>query len=322
MAAAMPGAADVPLIRADERPTKVKPEKPGGMESPGSGQADLHAEARGRGAPAAAAREADAAARAATPGPTAATRSLAAAGRSASPASVTPETHQAAVHSRPAAAAARGKPPGKAPQAQLRPPLQSRHAAKAGGPRLQLASVRSEEAARQEWDRIKRDECRICSASLSATPDPRRSRRQGDLLPHPDWPVADRGCRRADLRRAEAAQYRVHHCPISAPRSRAVILGCAGERLNACGTRFLRRCRSGRLHPVPAQLQLARSGARAGRRAARRDRARRRAGPDRPGGRPGGAAAAAALAPLPVGRAPRHRCRTRRRRWRPGSARG
>ncbi len=28
------GAADVPLIRADERPTKVKPESPGGMEFP------------------------------------------------------------------------------------------------------------------------------------------------------------------------------------------------------------------------------------------------------------------------------------------------
>src|SRR5207248_11241311 len=28
------GAADVPLIRADERPTKVRPEKPGGMEVP------------------------------------------------------------------------------------------------------------------------------------------------------------------------------------------------------------------------------------------------------------------------------------------------
>ena len=28
------GATDIPLIRADERPTKVRPEKPGGMEVP------------------------------------------------------------------------------------------------------------------------------------------------------------------------------------------------------------------------------------------------------------------------------------------------
>jgi len=60
---ALSGAADVPLIRADERPTKVKPEKAGRHGSSGSRQADLHAKARGGGASPAATREADAAAR-------------------------------------------------------------------------------------------------------------------------------------------------------------------------------------------------------------------------------------------------------------------
>ena len=53
---------------------------------------------------------------------------------------------------------------------RLRPLLQNRPAAqKTGGARIQLASVRSEEAARQEWDRIRRANPDLLG-SVSATP--------------------------------------------------------------------------------------------------------------------------------------------------------
>jgi hypothetical protein len=58
-----------------------------------------------------------------------------------------------------------GKPPAKAEVAAAKPAT----AQKTGGTRLQLASVRSEGDARQEWDRLKRANADLLG-SLSATP--------------------------------------------------------------------------------------------------------------------------------------------------------
>jgi hypothetical protein len=151
---------DVPLIKADERPTKVKPERPGGMEIP---DRDNLIYSPGRPAvehllpppekP--------------LPRPTATSAQAAAAGPQQSPA-VAPPTSvpPAAVSQQQQLAAA---PSGAvAPGAPAKPPA-GQMPAKAGGTRLQLGSVRSEEAARQEWERIKRKNPDILG-SLSATP--------------------------------------------------------------------------------------------------------------------------------------------------------
>ena len=58
-------------------------------------------------------------------------------------------------------------PPGNAAQAPAAPPKPA--AAKTAGTRLQLGSLRSEDAARQEWERIKRKNTDLLG-SLSATP--------------------------------------------------------------------------------------------------------------------------------------------------------
>jgi SPOR domain len=157
---------DVPLIHADERPTKIKPERPGGMEIPDRDKL-IYNPARKvvehllpapekpmpRPAPP-------------PPAPLPQPEASRPPAGSTMPPSVTPEAHQAAVQTaqppqQPAA------PPGKAPQVQ--PGTAKPAAAKAAGPRLQLGSVRSEEAARQEWERIKHKNADLLG-SLSASP--------------------------------------------------------------------------------------------------------------------------------------------------------
>ena len=139
------GAADVPLIRADERPTKVKPENPGGMEVPDRDKL-IYTQKRPTVEHLLPPPEKP------MPRPTA---------RSADAPSGSPQP--------PLTAAAGASNPG--PQLQLQQPA-GKLPAKAGsvaaaaakpaadqqtgGARIQLASVRSEEAARQEWDRIRR----------------------------------------------------------------------------------------------------------------------------------------------------------------------
>jgi len=152
---------DVPLIRADERPTKVKPERPGGMEIPDRDKL-IYNPARKvvehllpapekpmpRPTPPQPAMppqtEAAKSPTGATPVASAAPDAPAAAVQAAQP------TQQSAV------------PPGKAPQAPSKPA-----GARGAGPRLQLGSLRSEEEARQEWERIKRKNADLLG-SLSA----------------------------------------------------------------------------------------------------------------------------------------------------------
>jgi hypothetical protein len=155
------GGGDVPLIRADERPTKGKPEKPGGMEIPDRDKLNIVYTQKRAGvehllpppekpmprptaSPASAAQP-----EAPQPPPTSA------AAPAATVATTTALQQPAPKSSLKAAAAAPAT-------AQLLP-------AKAGGTRIQLGSVRSEDAARQEWDRIRRTNSDLLG-SLSATP--------------------------------------------------------------------------------------------------------------------------------------------------------
>jgi hypothetical protein len=135
------GAADVPLIRADERPTKVKPENPGGMEVPDRDKL-IYTQKRATVEHLLPPPEKP------MPRPTAPS-----AAPSGSP--QPPLMTAAAGASNPAPEPPAGKLPAKSGSPA---PTAAKPAAaqQTGGARVQLASVRSEEAARQEWDRIRR----------------------------------------------------------------------------------------------------------------------------------------------------------------------
>jgi cell division septation protein DedD len=145
------GAADVPLIRADERPIKVRPEKPGGMEVPDRDKL-IYTQKR------AAVEHLLPPPEKPMPRPTAPS----AAAPSASP--QPPPVPAGAGAANPAPQAKPQQPTGK-PPAKAEPAA----AQKMGGTRIQLASVRSEEEARQEWDRIRRANPDLLG-SASATP--------------------------------------------------------------------------------------------------------------------------------------------------------
>jgi sporulation related protein len=153
---------DVPLIRADERPTKVKPERPGGMEIPDRDKLIYNPnrsvtehllpppeKPMPRPAP-----------------PPPQSEAMQSATGAAPATSATPEVPSAAIPAaQPQQQAA--TPPSKA--AQAAPGVSKPVAAKGPGTRLQLGSLRSEEAARQEWERIKHKNGDLLG-SLSATP--------------------------------------------------------------------------------------------------------------------------------------------------------
>jgi hypothetical protein len=150
------GAADVPLIRADERPTKVKPEKPGGMEVPDRDKL-IYTQKR-------------AAVEHLLPPPERPMPRPTAPSAAAPPGPLQPPLVPAGA-ANPAQQAqlqqAAGKSPVKADAAAI--VAKPATAQKTGGTRIQLASVRSEDAARQEWDRIRRANPDLLG-SVSATP--------------------------------------------------------------------------------------------------------------------------------------------------------
>ncbi|HEX9535184.1 MAG TPA: SPOR domain-containing protein [Stellaceae bacterium] len=153
------GTADVPLIRADERPTKVKPEKPGGMEVPDRDKL-IYTQKR------AAVEHLLPPPEKPMPRPTAPSAAV----PSASP--QPPMIPSTTAPANPAPQAQSQQSAGRAPakvEAPATAAVKPATAQKAGGTRIQLASVRSEEAARQEWDRIRRANPDLLG-SVSASP--------------------------------------------------------------------------------------------------------------------------------------------------------
>ena len=149
---------DVPLIRADERPTKVKPEQPGGMEIPDRDKL-IYNPPRKVVEHLLAPAEKPMPRPAPSSSPTDAARSSTGAMPAASS---TPENRPAVTQTaQPQQQAATS--PSKAAQAPSSP------SKPAAGTRLQLGSLRSEDAARQEWERIKRKNSDLLG-NLSATP--------------------------------------------------------------------------------------------------------------------------------------------------------
>jgi hypothetical protein len=139
------GAADVPLIRADERPTKVRPEKPGGMEVPDRDKL-IYTQKR------AAVEHLLPPPEKPMPRPTA--PSAAAPSASPQPPAAPAGVGAANLAQQAQSQAPAGKPPANADAAAIA--AKPAAAQKTEGTRIQLASVRSEEAARQEWDRLRR----------------------------------------------------------------------------------------------------------------------------------------------------------------------
>jgi SPOR domain len=148
------GAADVPLIRADERPTKVKPEKPGGMEVPDRDKL-IYTQKRAT------------VEHLLPPPEKPMPRPTAPSGLAPSASPQPPPAPAGAAN--PAPQAQSQPPAGKAPAKTEASAAKPAAAQKPGGARIQLASVRSEDAARQEWDRIRRANPDVLG-SMSAAP--------------------------------------------------------------------------------------------------------------------------------------------------------
>ena len=147
----------VPLLRADERPTKIKPDQPGGMTIPDQ-NVSLYNEKAG-GAPV---EKLLPAPEQPLPRPVAPPKEAAAPAPALSPAPGAPAAALAPPEPQPTAkTAAKAPPPAAKAAAPAKPasPIQaaSAPAAKAGPVQIRLGSLRSSEAAREEWAKLKRE---------------------------------------------------------------------------------------------------------------------------------------------------------------------
>jgi SPOR domain len=150
------GSGDIPLIRADNRPMKVKPAEPGGMAIPGR---DMLIYDRSR--PIVEHLLPPAEQPMALPAPPPPSPKPAASAPAGVPPTAVPSTVAPGSGTAPAVAAKgpgqlAGLPAANPPPTSSKPAETVSQPGKAGGVRLQLGAVRSEEVAREEWARIKR----------------------------------------------------------------------------------------------------------------------------------------------------------------------
>ncbi|HUK10238.1 MAG TPA: SPOR domain-containing protein [Stellaceae bacterium] len=162
------GGADVPLLRADSDPVKVKPDNPGGMEIPNRDRSYVYDQGGTRSAPehlmpppeVPLPRPAPTSQPAAPPATV--NSGIATMAPSAAAAEAVPAPSPAAPSPQPASAAptAPGAPsetPAATTAAPARPPQTATLPPGSGkGYRLQIAAVKTPEAAKDEWERIRR----------------------------------------------------------------------------------------------------------------------------------------------------------------------
>jgi hypothetical protein len=165
--ASITAVADVPLIRADERPTKVKPEKPGGMEIPDRDKL-IYTQKR------AAVERLLPPPEKPMPRPTASPAPGAQSDAPAPPSSAVspgpPSTPAIPAATPPTQPQPPAKPAAKpAPASAAIANATTASPGKTGAARIQLGSVRSEDAARHEWDRVKQANADVLGG-VSATP--------------------------------------------------------------------------------------------------------------------------------------------------------
>ena len=185
------GMENVPLIRADAGPIKVKPEKPGGMEVPDRDKL-IYTQKR-------------AAVEHLLPPPEKPMPRPAGPGTPTAQSGASPQPQGSPVAPATASSAATAANPPVKSVATSNGAVKSAAAqpsqAKSSGTRMQLASVRSEEEALQEWNRIKRANSDLLG-NLSATPVRADLGEKGIFYRVLSGPVADaeRVCRELNQR--------------------------------------------------------------------------------------------------------------------------